>query len=90
MAGKSSKGAERLLKLRGNSWWFRRQVPKAARLALDREWLLVNLQTSDVVRATGCAPSPLWNGKLVSLPPQGLPGSINRFAALHAIFEPHH
>ncbi|MFD2173964.1 tyrosine-type recombinase/integrase [Rhodobacter lacus] len=51
MAGISDKGGERLLKLKGNTWWFRRQVPKAARSALDRDWLLVNLQTSEVVRA---------------------------------------
>ena len=51
MAGKSSKGGERLLTLRGNVWWFRQQVPKACRLVIGRPWLLVNLRTPDVIEA---------------------------------------
>ena len=51
MAGKSSKGAERLLTLRGNVWWFRREVPLACRKAVGKGWAMVNLHTSDVVEA---------------------------------------
>jgi hypothetical protein len=52
LAGKRNKGAERLLKLKGNIWWFRRQIPDDVRYAADgRGWLFVNLHTSDVVEA---------------------------------------
>ncbi len=53
MAGRSSKGGERLLNLRGNVWWFRQQVPEACRKVLGAgpRFLLVNLGTSDVVEA---------------------------------------
>lgn len=52
MAGKSNKGGERLLELKGNVWWFRQQVPKAARNgAGGKSWLMVNLQTANIVEA---------------------------------------
>lgn len=52
MPGKSNKGGERLLKLKGNVWWFRQQVPKNARHgAGGKSWVLVNLHTSDAVEA---------------------------------------
>jgi hypothetical protein len=51
VAGKSSKGGERLLTLRGNVWWFRQQVPKTCRPVVGKPWLLVNLHTSNVVEA---------------------------------------
>lgn len=52
MAGKSNKGGERLLKLKGNVWWFRQQVPSGARFGTGgKAWLMVNLRTSDAVEA---------------------------------------
>lgn len=52
LAGKSSKGSKRLLVLKGNLWWFRRQVPAKARWANNgKSFLMVPLQTSDVIEA---------------------------------------
>jgi integrase len=52
MAGRSSKGAERLLSLRGNTWWFRRAVGKDCRHATGgKAFLLVNLHTADTGKA---------------------------------------
>ncbi len=52
MAGKSSKGSERLLSLRGNVWWFRQQVPKAVHeITGGSKFLLINLRTPDIAEA---------------------------------------
>jgi len=52
MAGKSSKGGERLITLRGNVWWYRQQKPaKVHRVIQGPRFLMVNLRTSDVVEA---------------------------------------
>lgn len=49
MPGKSSKGAMRLLDLRGQTWWFKKAIPADCRKAFKgRGTYLVNLQTSDV------------------------------------------
>jgi len=49
MAGKSRKGAMRHLELKGQTWWFRREIPPACRLLEDDlKAYKVNLQTSDV------------------------------------------
>jgi len=49
MAGKSSKGAMRLLTLRGLTWWMKIDIPKACRHHFKgRTAYLENLQTSDV------------------------------------------
>lgn len=49
MAGKSNKGAMRLLDLRGQVWWFKKAIPADCRRAFGgRGTYLVNLRTSDV------------------------------------------
>jgi len=52
MSGKSGKGSERLLSLRGNVWWYRQQVPKVVHeLIGGPKFLLINLRTADVAEA---------------------------------------
>ncbi|WP_277019255.1 MULTISPECIES: DUF6538 domain-containing protein [Paracoccus] len=52
MAGKSSKGATRLLLLSRNVWWFRQQVPAAVRKVIaGPQFIMVNLHTADVIEA---------------------------------------
>ncbi|SCX87650.1 tyrosine-type recombinase/integrase [Paracoccus tibetensis] len=52
MAGKSSKGANRLLLLSRNVWWFRQQVPAAVRKVIaGPQFIMVNLHTADVIEA---------------------------------------
>lgn len=48
MAGKSNKGAMRLLSLRGQVWWFRRNIPAACRASLGVTAWLRSLETSDI------------------------------------------
>lgn len=48
MAGKSSKGALRLLDLRGQTWWFKIDIPKACRGYFGKTAHLENLHTADV------------------------------------------
>ena len=48
MAGKSNKGAMRLLRLKGQVWWFRRDVPAACLAAIGKGSLAQSLETSDV------------------------------------------
>jgi len=49
MAGKSSKGAMRLLDLRGQTWWMKIDIPKTCRPHFNgRTAYLENLQTGDV------------------------------------------
>ena len=52
MAGKSSKGAHRLLFLSRNVWWFRQQFPAAVRKVIaGPQFIMVNLHTADVIEA---------------------------------------
>ncbi|MGR3248549.1 MAG: tyrosine-type recombinase/integrase [Paracoccus sp. (in: a-proteobacteria)] len=52
MAGKSSKGATRLLFLSRNVWWFRQQVPAVVRTVISGpQFIMVNLHTADVIEA---------------------------------------
>ncbi len=52
VAGKSSKGANRLLFLSRNVWWFRQQVPTAVRKVIaGPQFIMVNLHTADVIEA---------------------------------------
>src|SRR5687768_13888362 len=54
MAGTSSKGAMRLLDLRGQTWWFKKAIPAECRNAFKGQGTyLVNLRTSDVRVAKG-------------------------------------
>jgi hypothetical protein len=49
MSGRSSKGSERLMSLKGNVWWYRQQYPKAVHAIIGgSKWLLVHLSTSDI------------------------------------------
>lgn len=49
MAGKSSRGAMRHLELKGQTWWFRREIPPSCRVHEEGlKTYRVNLQTSDV------------------------------------------
>lgn len=52
MAGRSKKAGRRLLVLKHNRWWFRREIPAACRGALGRgSWWMENLDTSDLLAA---------------------------------------
>ena len=48
MAGKSNKGAMRLLSLKGQVWWFKRDIPAACRASLGVTAWLRSLETSDI------------------------------------------
>lgn len=48
MAGKSKKGAMRLLSLKGQVWWFKRDIPASCRPSLGVTAWLRSLETSDV------------------------------------------
>jgi integrase len=48
MAGKSKKGALRLLRLQGQTWWFKRDVPAACQPYYGKPTWMENLGTSDV------------------------------------------
>lgn len=48
MAGKSNKGALRLLRLQGQVWWFKRDVPADCQTIYGKNVWMENLATSDV------------------------------------------
>ncbi|WBU54633.1 tyrosine-type recombinase/integrase [Paracoccus sp. SCSIO 75233] len=49
MAGRSKNAGRRLLTLKGNRWWFRREIPEVIRKAVGRgRYWQVNLRTGDL------------------------------------------
>lgn len=49
MAGRSKNAGRRLLVLKHDRWWFRREIPEAARKALGKgRFWMVNLRTADL------------------------------------------
>ncbi|MFN3723676.1 MAG: tyrosine-type recombinase/integrase [Paracoccaceae bacterium] len=48
MAGKSKNGATRLLRLQGETWWFKQDVPAACQAICGKKVWMENLATADV------------------------------------------
>ena len=53
MAGRSKKGAERLLTLRGLTYWFRKAVPEDCTADYGANFFLVNLHSGDLRHVQG-------------------------------------